>query len=90
MYVIQSDFYKPLEKFGGKGKLYNLAFKRTISRCIRKEGLSKVTKGLLRQVIRTSNYKSSHQPSTFALEIAERGGFIRYGLENRLVFLYQS
>ena len=24
-------------------------------------------------------YKSSHRPSTFSLEIAERGGFIRYG-----------
>ena len=29
---------------------------------------------------------SSHRPSTFYLEIAERGGFICYGLENRLVF----
>ena len=68
-----------MRKFGGKGKLSNLAFYRTITRCIAKEGFLKVTKGLLWQVIRTSNYKSCHRPSTFSLEIAERGGFIRCG-----------
>ena len=58
----------------------------------KEKGLSRVTKGLLWQVIITIYYKSSHdpRPSTLASEIAERGGFIRYGLENRLVFPYQS